>query len=151
MDEQRRVFASYANRWASAMHSAASHLEKEGDASSSQYADWAGDGLDRFSKSVSSGSTDDFIKQANDFARNRPSLFMGSAVLAGIALAQLFKSSAPEEELPSGSRSLTPSSRSGPTGVKVGESETYPRAEAEYGELETRKPGAPHHKPGAPH
>ncbi len=57
---------------------------------------------------------DDFIKQANDFARNRPSLFMGSAVLAGIALAQLFKSSAPEEELPSGSAESHSELRSGP-------------------------------------
>ncbi|SCZ66646.1 hypothetical protein [Thiohalomonas denitrificans] len=139
VDEQRRVFARYAEHWASAMHSAASHLEREGDESSSHYAHWAGDGLERLSRNLSSGDSQELIDRTTDFARARPAIFMGGAVLAGIALSQVFKSARP-----SGGERSSAVTASPPHGVQTGAGESYPRAEAEYGELETRKPGAPH-------
>ncbi|WP_303908451.1 hypothetical protein [Thiohalomonas denitrificans] len=139
VDEQRRVFARYAEHWASAMHSAASHLEKEGDTSSSQYAHWAGDGLERFSHNLTSGDSQELIDRTTDFARTRPAVFMGGAVLAGIALSQMLKLSRPSAAERSAEATASP-----PGEVQTEAGEIYPRAEAEYGELESRKPGAPH-------
>lgn len=133
MDEQKGAFARYASDWAKAMHTAADSLNKEGNATAGDYAHWAADNLDRFSEKLASSSTEEMTRKVTDFARERPALFMGGAILAGIALSQLFKTSRePARHYPE------------PEGVETGAGKIYPRPEAEYGELETRKPGSPH-------
>jgi hypothetical protein len=55
--------------------------------------------LEGAAASLRDRSVDDLLRSLNDFARNQPAAFFGSAVLAGFALSRFLKSSAqPDDE-----------------------------------------------------
>lgn len=176
-DEQKSVIASQADHMAAALHQAAGRLRDDGDAVASNYVDWAADGLQRMSSGLGSTDLDYMLRRTGELIRRQPVLAIGGAVLIGIAVSRFLRHSSryPERgmvsEVAAGEPAHTAidplvagASSAGQEPVEVASAPDlgeprrtkaglHPRAEAEYGELATRKPGAPRRgerKEGAP-
>jgi hypothetical protein len=61
-----------------------------------EYVDRAAEQLDRLSEQVRNKDVGDLFREAQDFARRRPGMFVGSAFAVGLLGARFLKSSAPE-------------------------------------------------------
>jgi ElaB/YqjD/DUF883 family membrane-anchored ribosome-binding protein len=61
-----------------------------------EYVDRAAEQLDRLSEQVRNKDVGDLFQEAQDFARRRPGMFVGSAFAVGLLGARFLKSSAPE-------------------------------------------------------
>ena len=137
-EEQKHVAADQLTAFAHALHRAGEELDKEGHPSASQYAHWSADGMDRFASTLDEQEPRNLLHRAENFAREQPAIFLGGAVAAGLALAWALK--------PPGTGISSEQLRRGAErgGEKSPEQVGLPpRAEAEYGELATRKPGSP--------
>ncbi|WP_051247734.1 hypothetical protein [Inquilinus limosus] len=90
---QKQAGADIIDATSRAMRSAADDLEGQSPA----VADVIRDGAERMSNTASAlrqRSVDELFESADRFARSRPALFFGAALLAGLTLSRFLKSSA---------------------------------------------------------
>lgn len=89
-EEQQLRAADQVGSVAQALHQAASQLN---DQNASTYVSRAADQVDRFADTLRSHDLDDLIDQTERFARRQPELFIGGALLVGLALGRFLKAS----------------------------------------------------------
>jgi hypothetical protein len=94
-----------------ALREAGQQLRKQGQGSVGQYADKAADQVERFSGYLRETEVDEILDEARGFARQRPALFLGSAVALGFLATRFLKSSSQEASVGNGS-SATPTATS---------------------------------------
>lgn len=79
---------------AHALRTSADDLEQRDRTAAASYVRQAAGGLERFADNLQRRDLEDLARQAEEFARRQPGLFVGGAVIAGFALARFLKSSA---------------------------------------------------------
>lgn len=79
---------------ARALKTTGEQLREEDQDSIGQYADQAAEQVERLSNYLSEKDPEELINGVEDFARNRPAVFLGAAFLVGAAAARFLKSSA---------------------------------------------------------
>jgi hypothetical protein len=89
-EEQQLRAADQVGSVARALHQAASQLNDE---NASSYVSRAADQVDRFADTLRSHDLDDLIDQTERFARRQPELFIGGALLLGLAFGRFLKAS----------------------------------------------------------
>ena len=89
-EEQQLRAADQVGSVARALHQAASQLNDE---NASSYVSHAADQVDRFADTLRSHDFDDLIDQTERFARRQPELFIGGALLLGLAFGRFLKAS----------------------------------------------------------
>lgn len=93
-DRQKQAAAGQVSGFAQALKEASGDLENRGQAFAARYVEQAADGLERVSTALEQRDFDDLLGGVGDFARRQPIAFLGGAVLAGLGLARVMKSSA---------------------------------------------------------
>jgi hypothetical protein len=96
-EQQKKAGADQIGGVARAVHGAAREIDRE----MPQVAGFVHDAaakLEGAAASLREHNIDDLVRSLNNFARNQPTAFFGSAVLAGFALSRFLKSSAEPEE-----------------------------------------------------
>lgn len=144
-EEQKHAAAGELGAFARALHRAADELSQGGHSSAGQYAHWSAERLDSFAQNLQEQEPRALYERAERFAREQPAMFIGGAVAAGLALAWALKPPGRvtgESEQPGEQGEFSGRESEAPT-HGAGEVKLAPRAEAEYGELATRKPGSP--------
>lgn len=99
--DRKGVVAEQIGSVANALRMTAHNLSAQNQASIAQYADWAADGLERLSVLFRDRDIDSLVSQATEFARRRPAVFLGGAVVAGVLLSRFLKSSSESGEMES--------------------------------------------------
>lgn len=79
---------------AAAVRQSTQHLRQEHHDTIAQYVEQAADQLEKLSTRLKEKNVEEFVEDAQRFARQRPALFIGSAFAIGVAAARFFKSSA---------------------------------------------------------
>src|ERR687893_986254 len=79
-----------------ALRETGQQLRKQGQGSVGQYADKAADQVERFSGYLRETEVDEILDEARGFARQRPALFLGSAVALGFLATRFLKSTSQE-------------------------------------------------------
>ncbi len=79
---------------AQALQQTGSQLREQDQGSIGQYAEKAADQVGRLSDFLSEKDSEELISEVEDFARQRPAVFLGSAFILGAAAARFLKSSA---------------------------------------------------------
>jgi ABC-type transporter Mla subunit MlaD len=98
---QKNAGAQYASGVAEAMRRAAREFDKDLPIAGT-YLRRAASQVEELSDRVKSGDLNELLRDAQDFARRRPTVFLGLAVLAGFGAVRFLKSSAeysPDEAL----------------------------------------------------
>jgi hypothetical protein len=98
-----------------ALRETGQQLRKQGQGSVGQYADKAADQVERFSGYLRETEVDEILDEARGFARQRPALFLGSAVALGFLATRFLKSSSEKGAPASNGSSVTPTATSGAT------------------------------------
>lgn len=91
--EQKNSAAERVSGFAEALRHASSDLDHQGQSLVSGFVRQAADGLEDVSGAMRRNDLDDLVGGIEDFARRRPALFIGSAVLAGFGIARFIKAS----------------------------------------------------------
>jgi hypothetical protein len=94
LHDQQHFFASQLGGVAEALHKTAQQLGEEDQGGVAQYVDQAATGLERFSHSLRERNLSSLVGQVEDFARQQPVAFIGTAALVGFLAARFLKSSA---------------------------------------------------------
>lgn len=81
-----------------ALHQTGQQLRQSGQGVFGDYADSLAGQVDRAVSFLRENDVDDLARQAEDFARNQPALFIGGAFVLGVALARFLKSSAQPQQ-----------------------------------------------------
>jgi hypothetical protein len=100
-NNQKNAGAQYASGVAEAMRRAAREFDKDLPIAGT-YLRRAASQVEELSDRVKSGDLNELLRDAQDFARRRPTVFLGLAVLAGFGAVRFLKSSAehsPDEAL----------------------------------------------------
>ncbi|MGH8728057.1 MAG: hypothetical protein ACREV9_07850 [Burkholderiales bacterium] len=92
LDSQKRAAADSLDGWAQALRKTAEQLQND-DSSVAMIAQRAAEGIAGFSGSLRQRDVGTLFSQAQDFARRRPAIFLGSALATGFVLARFLKSS----------------------------------------------------------
>ena len=79
---------------AQALQQTGSQLREQDQGSIGQYAEQAADQVGRLSDFLSEKDSEELISEVEDFARNKPAVFLGAAFAAGAVAARFLKSSA---------------------------------------------------------
>ncbi len=79
---------------AQALQQTGSQLREQDQDSVGQYAEQAAEQVERLSNYLSEKDSEQLISEVEDFARNRPAVFLGGAFILGAAAARFLKSSA---------------------------------------------------------
>lgn len=79
---------------AQALQSTGEQLREQDQDSIGRYADQAAEQVERLSNYLSKKDSEELISEVEDFARNRPAVFMGGAFILGAAAARFLRSSA---------------------------------------------------------
>ncbi len=77
-----------------ALRQTGDQLREQDQDSIGQYAEQAADQVGRLSDFLSEKDSEQLISEVEDFARNRPAIFLGAAFVVGAAAARFLKSSA---------------------------------------------------------
>ena len=93
VDEQKNRAADGLGGIATAFRNAGNELRTENEALAS-YVDMASDQLRRFADQIRQKGVADMMDDVHNFARRRPALFIGGALLVGLGIARFLKSSA---------------------------------------------------------
>jgi hemerythrin superfamily protein/ElaB/YqjD/DUF883 family membrane-anchored ribosome-binding protein len=93
LHDQQHFFASQLGGVAAALHKTARQLGEEDQGGMAQYVDQAATGLERFSQSLRERNLSSLVGQVEDFARQQPVAFIGTAALVGFLAARFLKSS----------------------------------------------------------
>jgi hemerythrin superfamily protein len=94
LDDQQHFFASQIGGVAAALHRTAQQLGEEDQQGMAQYVNQAAAGLERFSHTLRDRNLSSLVGQVENFARQQPVAFIGSAALVGFLAARFLKSSA---------------------------------------------------------
>lgn len=96
VDEQKDQAAERLGSLAGVLRETGTRLS-EGDQNGdlSRYADRAAEQVDRLSVYLRDNDLRGFVRDTESFARRRPEVFLGGALLAGLALARFLKASSP--------------------------------------------------------
>jgi hypothetical protein len=154
VEEQKHAAAGQLSAFARALHRAGDELGQDGHSSASQYAHWSAERLDNVAHNLDQQEPRALFERAERFAREQPAMFIGGAVAAGLALAWALKPPGTgispermggEHEGPGehGGHEHHEQTHGHTQTRDTVEARLAARAEAEYGELETRKPGSP--------
>lgn len=129
LESQKEQTATHFESIAKALHRTADQLDSEGETLMGHYAGQTAATLDRMAGDLKRNDVSSVLGKVENYAREQPALFVGGALAAGILLSRFIRSS--------GSAAME---------ERYAETHGYhARAQAEYGELETRKPGSPRH------
>ncbi len=139
---------------ARALQQTGSQLREQDQDSIGQYAEQAAEQVERLSNYLSEKDSEQLLSEVEDFARNRPAVFLGGAFVLGVAAARFLKSSAGQtgdlrEELKQEAREVqqgvVPEAGGSPSGGQAspasGGPGTFSEAESSYrvrGEGESR-------------
>jgi hypothetical protein len=93
VDEQKNRAADGLGGIADVFRTAGNELRMENETLAS-YVDMASDQMRRFADQIRQRGVSDMLDDVNQFARRRPALFIGGALLLGIGIARFLKSSA---------------------------------------------------------
>jgi gas vesicle protein len=93
-DQQKNAAAGQIEDVAHAVRTAAADLRDRGQPMVAEYSRHLAEGLESMAQSLSGRDVDDLVEGVEEFARERPAVFLGGAVVAGFALARFMKSSA---------------------------------------------------------
>jgi hypothetical protein len=84
-----------------------------------QYVEKAADQLEQLSTRLREKKVDEFVADAQRFARQRPALFIGSAFALGVIGSRFFKSSSERNRTVKGSKLTTPARNTGYAGREM--------------------------------
>lgn len=101
LQDQKHAMAEQVSGLANALHSTAEQLKTQNQSAMAQYTQQAAEGLERFSRTLKDRDLGTLVGQVEDFARNQPGAFIGSAALLGFMAARFLKSSAERHSTPS--------------------------------------------------
>jgi hypothetical protein len=93
VDEQKNRAADGLGGIANVIHQASDQLRNDNEALA-QFVDQAGEQLRRFADQIRQKGIGDMFDDVQSFARRRPALFIGGALLVGLGIARFLKSSA---------------------------------------------------------
>jgi ElaB/YqjD/DUF883 family membrane-anchored ribosome-binding protein len=96
LDHQRQNIGGAITTFASAVRHAGDELAREDQSVAGRVVKQAADGLEHLSHSLSDKRPNELIDAARDFGRRNPVAFAAGAVLLGIALGRLVRSSEPD-------------------------------------------------------
>lgn len=96
-EEQKNRAADGLGGIANVIHNASSELRTENEAVA-QYVDMASDQLRRMADQIRQKGVSEMVDDLNRFARRRPALFIGGALLVGIGIARFLKASSDRGE-----------------------------------------------------
>ena len=82
----------------SALHETSGNLRKENQESVASYVEKAAHQVDHFSDYLRTRSASELVSEVKRYARRDPSLFLGGAMLMGLAGARFFKSSGSKQQ-----------------------------------------------------
>ena len=111
-DQQKNRAAEGLGGIAQVFRNAGNEMRSENETIAS-YVDMAGDRLREWADTVRERGVEEMLDDVQDYARRRPAVFIGGALLVGLGLARFLKSSS--EQRMSSTRMRTP--RSGGTGM----------------------------------
>ncbi len=83
---------------ARALHTTGGQLEEQEQHSVARYINQAAEQTERFSEYLSEREANELVGEVEDFARNRPAVFLGGAFAIGVAAARFLRSSAGHRE-----------------------------------------------------
>lgn len=93
VEQQKGAVAASLSTVARALRSTASQLESDDEKSYAGYASSVASSIDRFSSSIRDRDFDSLRRDADNFARTRPALFLGGCVALGFAISRFLKAS----------------------------------------------------------
>jgi uncharacterized protein YjbJ (UPF0337 family) len=96
-EQQKGAAAEQIVKLSEAAHAAADHLN-EASPTMARYAHDLAGGIDRFAGVVRERSVGDLMRQASDYARREPAMFVAGTVFVGFMMARFLKSSAERAE-----------------------------------------------------
>ena len=96
-EQQKGAAADQIGKLSEAAHAAADHLN-EASPTMARYAHDLAGGIDRFAGVVRERSVADLMRQASEYARREPAVFVAGTVFAGFVMARFLKSSAERAE-----------------------------------------------------
>lgn len=94
LEDRKSTAAGEISDVAGALRASADRLQQEQHDQAGRYVALAADGLDRFAGSLRERELGDLLKDAEQFARRQPGVFIGGAIAAGFMLSRFLKSSA---------------------------------------------------------
>ena len=93
VDRQKDAAVGRVEGVAHALRTASDELREQGQPMIAEYSRYAAEGLESVAHSLDERDLDDFVEGVESFARERPIVFLGGAMMAGFALARFMKSS----------------------------------------------------------
>jgi hypothetical protein len=93
VDQQKHAVVGRVEGVARALRTASDDLREQGQPLIAEYSRYAAEGLDSMARSLDQRDVDDLVEGVEDFARHRPVVFLGGALMVGFALARFMKSS----------------------------------------------------------
>ena len=94
-DSQKQTATQGLHSVAEALHETGSTLQSKNQAPLGKYANTAGDKVEGFAGYLEQTTVQDLIRDAEDFARQHSTIFLGGAVALGVAAARFIKASSP--------------------------------------------------------
>jgi hypothetical protein len=99
--DQKSAMAEQVSGLASALHNTAEQLKTQDQSAIAQYTQQAAEGLQHFSQTLKDRDLGSLMSHVENFARQQPGAFIGSAALLGFMAARFLKSSAERHSYPS--------------------------------------------------
>jgi hypothetical protein len=93
VDQQKQAAVGRVDGIAHALRTASDELRDQGQPMAAEYSRYAAEGLESMARSLERREVGDFVGSVEQFARERPGVFLGGAMVAGFALARFMKSS----------------------------------------------------------
>lgn len=90
--------ASRIDHFSTALREASDRLRQEDEAGVGRYAERLADQMDRLSGYLRERDINRMVNDAEDFARNRPEVFLSASFLAGVMAARFLRASSPERQ-----------------------------------------------------
>lgn len=84
------------NDVAQALLLSSNHLQEQGQGGVAHYADTAAEKITSLSGYLRQREVDDVLNEVQNFARQKPALFLGSTILLGLVVGRFLKSSSPD-------------------------------------------------------
>jgi hypothetical protein len=93
VDQQKHAAVGRVEGIAHALRTASDELRDQGQPMVAEYSRYAAEGLESMAQSIDRREIGDVVNGIEQFARERPGVFFGGALVAGFALARFMKSS----------------------------------------------------------
>lgn len=100
LNERKSTAADQAHGFADALRETAQVLEEKGDGSpATHYVERAAEAIDSLAERVQHGDVDELLGETRRLAQRSPALFIGGAIVLGVLLGRLLRSSRSHEEV----------------------------------------------------